>query len=99
MAFIEGGGVFKCGTHEFETTDIEEFNEHCLAYPDIHFEVGETGCMNCGKKVYFDNLPYHPIDPNTGSKNISIRCEECETRIMGNVRIRSVKQVEDKDLV
>lgn len=90
MALIEGGS-FKCGQHDFETSDIGEFNDHCLDYPDIHYETGETGCMNCGKKIYFDKLPFHPIDIQTGSKNISLRCEACESRIVGGVKISSVK--------
>ena|SRR6476660_7218149 len=97
MAFIEGG-AFKCGSHDIETSDIAEWNKHCLAYPDIHYEIGETGCMNCGKKVYFDRLPYHPIDVKTGSKNISIRCEDCEQRITGGLKWRtSIKQEGGKE--
>lgn len=90
MALVEGGS-FKCGKHDFDSNSIEEFNAHCLKYPDDHYETGETGCMNCGKKVYFDRLPFHPIDPQTGSKNISLRCEDCEERVMGGVRRSSVK--------
>lgn len=92
MAHIEGS-AFKCGSHDIETTNIAEWNKHCLAYPDFHYEVGVTACMNCGQEVYFDKLPYHPIDERTGSKNISIRCEDCEKRIMGNVKRTSIKQV------
>lgn len=92
MALIEGG-AFKCGSHDVETSNVAEWNKHCLAYPDVHYEIGETGCMNCGQKIYFDKLPYHPIDEKTGSKNISLRCEDCESRIVGNAKLTSVKQV------
>lgn len=100
MAFIEGG-AFRCDGHGFETSNIEDWNEHCSAYPNIHYEVGETLCMTCHQKVYFDKLPYQPIDPKTGSKNISLRCEECESKMMGSVvrRSSSIKQVKDEDLV
>jgi DNA-directed RNA polymerase subunit RPC12/RpoP len=92
MAFVEGG-AFKCSAHDFETESVAEWNEHCKDNP-IHNESGETLCTNCKTKILFENLPYHPIDLNTGSKNISLRCNECETKIVGNSKRTSIKQVE-----
>ena len=95
MAFVEGG-AFKCSAHDFETESVVEWNEHCIDNP-AHTESGETACVRCGAKVYFSNLPYHPIDPNTGSKNISLRCEECDSKMMGSVQ-RTVKPISDEEL-
>lgn len=92
MAFVEGG-AFKCSVHEFETESVAEWNEHCIDNP-AHTESGETLCTRCGVKILFEGLPYHPIDTNTGSKNVSLRCENCEDKIMGSVKRTSVKQVE-----
>jgi DNA-directed RNA polymerase subunit RPC12/RpoP len=91
MAFVEGG-AFKCSAHDFETESVAEWNQHCRDNP-IHTESGETLCTSCGTKIFFEKLPYHPIDINTGSKNISLRCEDCEDKMMGSVKRTSVKQV------
>ena len=91
MAFVEGG-AFKCSAHDFETESVAEWNEHCKGNP-AHTESGETLCMNCKTKILFEDLPYHPIDLNTGSKNISLRCDECESKIVGNSKRTSIKQV------
>jgi DNA-directed RNA polymerase subunit RPC12/RpoP len=92
MAFVEGG-AFKCSAHEFETESVAEWNEHCVDNP-AHTESGETACTRCGVKIYFTQLPYHPIDLNTGSKNISLRCDDCDSKMMGSVKRSSVKQEE-----
>ena len=84
MAFVEGG-AFKCSSHDFETESIKEWNEHCKDNPS-HTEMGETLCVSCGDKVYFTDLPYHPIDERTGSKNISLKCEECDNKSVGKVK-------------
>lgn len=81
MAFVEGG-AFKCDLHKFETEDVKEWNEHCLAYPDYHVEATlETPCNTCGKRIYLENYPYQPYDLKTGSKNISLKCDECSGKI------------------
>lgn len=92
MAFVEGG-AFKCSAHDFETESVAEWNEHCNDNP-AHTESGETLCTRCGAKIYFEGLPFHPIDTNTGSKNISLKCDECQSKIEGSVTKRtSIKQV------
>jgi len=89
MSMLEGGG-FRCDAHEFRTNEIEEWNTHCYGNPE-HTESGSTACTDCGIKVEFTGLPYHKIDPITGSKNISLKCEECESKTMGTVK-RTVVQ-------
>lgn len=92
MAFVEGG-AFKCSAHDFETESVAEWNEHCIDN-EAHTESGETLCTRCGTKILFEGLPYHPIDTNTGSKNISLRCDECQSKMEGSVTKRtSIKQV------
>lgn len=85
MAFVEGG-AFKCSSHDFETESIKEWNEHCKDNPS-HTEMGETLCITCGDKIYFEGLPYHAIDERTGSKNISLRCDECNDKLVGSSKI------------
>lgn len=98
MAFVEGG-AFKCSAHDIETESIAEWNEHCKDNP-AHTESGETLCVQCGTKILFEGLPYHPIDERTGSKNISLRCEDCDNKSMGQVKRTSVKPaIKDEELV
>jgi DNA-directed RNA polymerase subunit RPC12/RpoP len=98
MAFVEGG-AFKCSVHDFETESVAEWNKHGEQYPDIHYESGATACTKCGTNIEFDKLPFQPIDVNTGSKNINLRCDDCESKTMGSVSKRtSIKQVSDKEL-
>lgn len=85
MFILEGGGEFKCRTHDFTTTDIEAWNDHCDGDP-IHNEHGETACVLCGEKLYFKDLPYHRIGPD-GSKNIALKCDDCHEKSHGNVKI------------
>jgi hypothetical protein len=44
--------VLKCGIHEFETEDQEEFNQH-MHKEDGHYEHGRTSCMICGQQYHF----------------------------------------------
>lgn len=97
MAFVEGG-AFKCSAHGIETESVAEWNEHCTGNP-AHTESGETLCIKCGTKIFFEGLPYHPIDERTASKNISLRCDECEGKTVGSSKRTSIKQVEDKELL
>ena len=84
MVLIEGG-EFKCDLHDFRTASIEDWNDHCYGNPE-HTESGSTNCSSCKVVVIFEGLPYHRIDPISGSKNISLKCEECESKTMGVVR-------------
>ena len=94
MAFVEGG-AFKCSAHDFETESVKEWNEHCIGDP-MHTEMGETLCSICGDKVIFEGLPYHPINEATGSKNISLRCDACESKTVGTVKRTTVKKGANK---
>ena len=84
MSIIEGGATFRCGIHGFETQNIDEWNDHCHNNPD-HTEEGFTQCISCGTDIQFSGLPFHKLGPD-GSKNIQLRCEDCENKMMGNVR-------------
>lgn len=96
MAHVEGG-AFICTSCDppVTTESVGEWNKHCSGNPR-HYEFGETLCTSCGQKVIFDKLPFHPIDEKTGSKNISLRCEDCDEKMMGQVKRTSIKQVEAK---
>jgi hypothetical protein len=94
MALVEGGD-FNCSTHNFKTTKISDWNKHCLSSP--HFEYGTTICSSCKANVEFAELPFAPLD-QTGSKNISLLCETCDTKIKGKVSVKKVvKSVSQAD--
>jgi len=86
MALIEGSN-FNCYIHKFETAKIVDWNKHCQSSP--HFEQGTTACTSCGAVVEFSELPFAPLDA-TGSKNISLLCEDCDQRIRGKVTVKKV---------
>jgi hypothetical protein len=90
MALIEGGS-FKCDTSNFETSSIDEWNEHCLSH-NIHTESGSTACIVCRTPIEFTDLPFHPLDAR-GSKNIALKCPECDEKTRGSVKINTVKAV------
>lgn len=69
------GGNYKCELHNFESADVKEFNAHCQKYPDIHKDGGNTLCIDCGKRINFQNIDYHPTTPQ--GKNMSLRCKGC----------------------
>lgn len=83
MALIEGG-EFICYIHDFKTPSIDEWNNHCFGNPE-HTEQGGTACIICGADVIFTDLPFHKLGPD-GSKNISLKCEECEAKTAGKVK-------------
>ena len=84
MSIIEGGGIFKCSRHEFETESIDDWNDHCS--DGDHFEEGNTVCTNCGERIEFSGLPYHPFKAD-GSKGIALQCDDCADAIRGNAKI------------
>lgn len=88
MSLLEGG-AFRCDTHHFTTTKVDEWNEHCEEYPDIHTEQGTTACFKCGTIIEFSNLPFHPVGAD-GSKGIMLACDECEAKTTGSVQKRTL---------
>lgn len=83
MALIEGP-AFHCYTHGFETNNVAEWNDHCFGN-DEHTEQGTTACSSCGVVIEFTDLPFHKLGLD-GSKNISLKCESCETKSTGKVK-------------
>lgn len=89
MAFVEGT-AFHCNIHDYETSSIDDWNEHCFGNPE-HTEQGTTKCISCGVILDFTDLPFHKLAPD-GSKNISLKCEDCESKSMGQVKRSVVRQ-------
>jgi hypothetical protein len=72
------GGNWKCELHGIDTNDVKVWNKHQKDYPDIHFEQGQTLCIDCGKTIKYDGVPPHETTPQ--GKNISLRCKGCLTK-------------------
>lgn len=95
MAAIIEGGNNKC-VHGVDTDDIYEWNEHCSNPANGHTETGISVCVGCGETIVFDDIPFHRIDA-TGSKNIALRCDDCEESyktIFENKKVRKVSKGE-----
>lgn len=93
---IREGGDYICYKDGFQTGELDEWNKHCSTIdPDTgttHItEEGTTQCITCGIGIEFKNLPFHPIN-NIGSKNIQLKCEDCEEKTVGKVQ-RVTKEV------
>ena len=82
MAMIEGG-QFICYLHNFKTASVKDWNDHGLTKG--HTESGTTRCILCNDIVEFTDLPFHPIRQD-GSKGISLKCEECDSKTVGSVK-------------
>ena len=85
---MEGGGQFICRKHDFSTTSIDDWNDHCDGNAD-HVESGSTVCISCGARIQFTDLPYQRIKPD-GSKGIALKCEDCETSTVGSVKTTKI---------
>ncbi len=83
MSVLEGT-PFHCSIHDVTANSIEEWNSHCYGNPE-HTDQGETACITCGVKIIFTDLPWHKL-ANDGSKNIQLRCEDCEQKMVGQVK-------------
>lgn len=66
-------GTLKCFLHDFETLDIEEWNEHCIN--EGHTDSGTTQCIDCKTGITFTDIPFQRITP--AGKQIQLRCPEC----------------------
>ena len=40
---------------------------------------------HCGVKIIFTDLPWHKLAAD-GSKNIQLRCEDCDSKMVGQVK-------------
>ena len=78
MSLLEGGGEFICRKHDYRTSSVEDWNNHCDG-DAAHVESGSTVCISCGEQIEFSNLPYQKIDA-TGSKNIRLKCNDCHAK-------------------
>ena len=74
MSIVEGSGIFKCTNEshkkEFQTTDIQKFNEHLLEKG--HTLSGRAPCAVCDTEVTFEDLP-------TGKKPV---CDKCKKELI-----------------
>ena len=70
------GGSFQCFRHNFRTDTIDAWNEHMSDEP--HTDITDTVCIECGTR-FSREIPYQAIQPD-GSKNISLKCDECEKK-------------------
>lgn len=69
-----GNGPSRCNEHDFETTDIEEWNRHCEETG--HTESGATVCAGgCGKEIIYLEIPYQRV--GVKGKGIELKCEDC----------------------
>jgi DNA-directed RNA polymerase subunit RPC12/RpoP len=93
MGMIEGG-QFECYMHDFKTSNIEEWNSHCME-SDEHTEQGTTACIRCGTKIEFSNLPFQPIT-ESGSKNIALKCPDCSQKTEAGATITKVEEEESE---
>lgn len=89
---MEGGGQFVCRKHDFSTTSIDAWNDHCDGNAD-HVESGSTVCISCGARIAFTDLPYQRIKPD-GSKGIALKCADCEPNPVGGVKTVKITPTE-----
>ena len=91
MSLNASGGNYKC-PHGIDTDDVDEWNNHCSDPENGHFEQGTTQCVGCGAQLSFTNIPFHRID-KSGSKNIQLRCDECEESLRESFKNRTITKL------
>ena len=70
-----GTSPLHCNIHDFETDDVNAWNEHCST-TEGHTLEGECLCSaGCGNTVVFKDIPYQPITPK--GFNLELKCEDC----------------------
>lgn len=89
-ATIEGGN-YRC-PHGIDTDSVDEWNKHCSDPENGHTESGTTVCVSCGDPMIFINHPFFPIDAK-GSKNVSLRCEECNEKFYSLLKNNQIMKV------
>lgn len=95
------GGNFKCFIHgtkggkPFEADTIDAWNKHCTT-TEGHTEMGSGFCQGCGEVIEFTDLPFQPLGPD-GSKNIQLRCDDCEEkRNLSSIKVTKKNKGEKK---
>lgn len=72
------GGEFKCVAHDFITTSLDEWDEHC--YKKKHTLSVEQICPNCNTKNYDKEYPYPKgfvRNAHTVGSGIVLQCKTC----------------------
>jgi hypothetical protein len=88
------GGEFVCYKDGYKTDNIEEWNEHCSTIEDdgsgnTHIiDEGTTSCIVCGDLIEFQ-IPFRPKKAD-GSKDIQLRCNECEEAATKGVKVKKI---------
>ena len=70
-------GLFKCGTHDFSTNDIVQWDKHC-AELEHEYDV-KTEC-NCGKKIHLK--PKLKLSPKAKRIPRGLMCDDCKKSLM-----------------
>ena len=59
--------------------------------------MGSGFCQGCGAVIEFSGLPFQPLGPD-GSKNIQLRCDDCEgKRKTSGVKVSKLQVSELKE--
>lgn len=64
---VEGAGIFRCNTHNFETEDFGKFQKH--VNDGTHTTTGSGPCDFCGKPVSF-------VDKGFNERTLCQSCTE-----------------------
>jgi DNA-directed RNA polymerase subunit RPC12/RpoP len=75
------GGDWHCYIHDYRTDNVQSWNKHWTdkKYAKEHVDITNTVCIECGTR-FTAEIPAQPILPD-GSKGISLRCDECESKV------------------
>ncbi len=74
---------FQCGLHDFSTSNIEKWDEHC-AKKDHEYDLHVPCANKCGKKIYLKVKQKVAVDSNRIPRGYV--CVDCKKKIQ-NVEI------------
>lgn len=87
---INSSDNFKCDLHDFSTSNIEEWDKHCLENEheyDLH-----TPCANkCGEVIHIK--PKQKLDPSAKRIPRGYLCEKCKKKVKDAKPIKEAGEI------
>ena len=81
-------GIFKCGTHDFSTDDIVQWDKHCA---EIEHEYDLHAECECGETLHVKAK--QKLGPNAKRIPRGYKCEECKKKVIDAPEIKEAGEI------
>lgn len=84
------GDIFKCGKHDFSTSDITKWDAHCKEFEHT-YDLHDNCACGCGEQIHV--LPRTKLDPSARRIPRGHMAEKCKVKIKEVEKIKEPGEI------